>query len=715
LDGRVDLKDYYNAARTLENWLVLPHGGITRRPGTRFVAAVKFEHRRTRLIAFRVSTIAAYMLEVGHEYIRFYRDGGRIEVGGVPVEVATPYTEDQLEALKFDQTADVLSWAHQAVPPSELLRFSHVDWIFRAIAFDVPPSREYGSRPNATLTLSAVTGTGVTATASSAAFEAADVGRDLIAGIGRATITGYTNQTTVTVDVTQAFATVGPIGVEAWRVDGSPLTQLTPSAATPAGAACTLTATAAAFRNHSGDTDVGKFVLINGGTVEITGFSSATVVTGRLRGNLNGTTPAPAGAWSLEEPAWSSFNGYPAAVASFEARRWWAGTPEQPQTLWGSKTGDLGNYALGVLDDDGISYTIAGSEVNAIRALVPTTRLFAFTIGEEHVISGSGTTNDNPITPGNVQVRSAGTNAGVGIPAPLRVGNVILVPSPTGKKLNEFVYSFEADGYVANDMLTLSEHLTAAHPITQLAHQKEPDQRVWATTREGPLLVFTYLRAQAVAAWTRLVTQGVFESVAVIPADDGTSEVWTIVRRTINGATRRYVEVFDLQGLSYASLHTDAVLTYDGAPATTISGLGHLENMTVKIVADGAVHADRTVSAGAITLDAAASRVEVGLGYASIGETLRPEVPVGGTSQTVPRHWSEVVVRLQDTLGLTVAGQPIPFRRVGDPMDTAPPLYTGDKRISRLGWDKDGRIAFTQDQPLPATILMIAGTLDSGI
>jgi hypothetical protein len=190
--------------------------------------------------------------------------------------------------------------------------------------------------------------------------------------------------------------------------------------------------------------------------------------------------------------------------------------------------------------------------------------------------------------------------------------------------------------------------------------------------------------------------------------------VWAIVRRTINGATRRYVEVFDRQGLSYPTLNTDAALTYDGPPVTTLSGLEHLENMPVQIVADGAVHGPRTVSGGTITLDLPARRVEVGLGYTATGETLRPEVPVAGTSQTVPRHWSEVVVRLLDTLGLTLAGQPIPFRRVGDPMDAAPPLFTGDKRVSKTGWDTEGRIRFVQDQPLPATILMIAGTLDQG-
>lgn len=707
LDGRVDLKDYYNAARTLENWLVFPHGGITRRPGTRFICPVKFEDRDTILVHFRFSTIQAYMLELGDQYIRFYKDRGRIEVAGVPVEVSTPYDVGHLRNIKFSQTADVLSWAHQAVAPSELLRYSHVDWIFRAIAFDVPPSREFGGRPNATLTLSAVSGAGVTATASAAAFEAADVGRAILSGRGRALITVYTSQTVVTVTITQAFTTVGPMAAGSWHLDGSPLTALTPSVKGPVGVAITLTAVAAAFRDHAGDTDVGKFVILNGGQVEVTGFTSATVVTGLVRGELNATTASPSGAWSLEEPAWSSLNGYPAAVTSFEARRWWAGTPEQPQTLWGSKTGDLGNYALGILDDDGIAYTIAGNEVNAIRALVPTSRLFAFTNGQEHIVSGGGASNDSPITPGNIQVRSQ-TSEGIGSVAPLPVGNVVLFPSATGKKLNEFAFSFNDDGYVVNDMLTLSEHLAATYPITQLALQKEPDQRVWATRGDGTLLTFTYLRKQEVAAWSRQVTQGAFGSVAVIPGTDATSEIWAVVRRTINGATRRYVEVFD------PTLQTDAALTYNGAPATTISGLGHLENMLVDIVADGAVHAPRTVSGGAITLDVAASHVEVGLHYASSGESLRPEVPVAGTSQVVPKHWSEVVARLMNTLGLTLAGQPIPFRKVGDPMDAAPPMFTGDKRISRSGWDKDGRITFVQDQPLPATILMLSGTLDQG-
>ena len=723
--------------RKLENWLCLAHGGVTRRPGTRFVAAVKFEDRLTRLVAFRVSTIASYMLEIGHEYIRFYKDGGRIEIGGSPavpshgpgdpgtpavpgepVEVSTPYTEDQIFAIKFDQTADVLSWAHQAVPPSELSRFSHVDWIFRAIAFDVPPSREYGMRPNATLTLSSpAVGTGVTATASAATFEAADVGRHILSGTGQAEITGYTSQTQVTVSITQAFLSVGPIAIGQWHVDGSPLVALTPSVKDPAGVAVTLTTAGgvAAFRDHPGNTDIGKFVLLNGGSVEITGFSSASAVTGILRGELNATTAAPSGAWSLEEHAWSADNGYPACVLSFASRRYWAGTPEQPQTFWGSKAGDRANYGIGVLDDDGIAYTIAGAEVNAIRAMTGAKRLSLFTTGEEHIAYGGGATTDGPITPGNVDVRS---DTAVGVHenvAPIRVGTPILFPSATGEKLFEFVFSFDVDGYVANDLLELAQHLTENNPITQLAYQKEPDSRVWATTANGTLLACTYLRAQNVVAWTHHVTQGAFESVAVIPGADKRSEVWVVVRRTINGATRRYVEVFDTTGLNYALLNTDATLSRNfGTAVTRVTGLGHLENETVQIVGDGAVYPAQRVAGGQVTLDPGATRVEVGLGYVSDGETLAPEVPVGGTSQGVPKHWAQMSARVLSTLGLKIGNQSIPFRRAGQPLNQPPALVTDDLPISSQGWDKFGRIRFRQELPLPATILMLTGILDQG-
>src|SRR5690554_571077 len=88
LEGRVDLAKYANGCRLLENMLVHPHGGASRRSGTRFAAEVKNSADQVRLVPFEFSTVQAYMLEFGPGYIRFYMNDGRIESPpGTPYEI----------------------------------------------------------------------------------------------------------------------------------------------------------------------------------------------------------------------------------------------------------------------------------------------------------------------------------------------------------------------------------------------------------------------------------------------------------------------------------------------------------------------------------------------------------------------------------------------------------------------------------------------------
>ena len=132
--------------------------------------------------------------------------------------------------------------------------------------------------------------------------------------------------------------------------------------------------------------------------------------------------------------------------------------------------------------------------------------------------------------------------------------------------------------------------------------------------------------------------KAVCESVAVIPTDDTEYEVYVIVKRTINGATRRFVEVlnvFDFDQTDNTSFNfLDSQLSYSGSAASTISGLDHLEGQTVSILADGATHPDKTVSSGSVTLDRSAISVKVGLAYTSLLQTMRLNAgSQNGTSQ----------------------------------------------------------------------------------
>ena len=222
---------------------------------------------------------------------------------------------------------------------------------------------------------------------------------------------------------------------------------------------------------------------------------------------------------------------------------------------------------------------------------------------------------------------------------------------------------------------------------------------------------------------TRLTTtnqsHAVVESAASISGSLNEDELWVIVKRTINGTTRRYVECFsdfDFDETTQTDFHfVDSGLSYDGAATTSITGLEHLEGETVSILADGSTHATKTVSSGAITLDRSSKKVKVGLGYNSVLQTMRLEVVTPeGTSQSKTKRISKVTLRLFETIGVQVGPslnnlETIPFRTTSDPMDTAVSTFlAGDKTIEFSDdYNTDAFIFVRQNQPLPLSVLSI--------
>ena len=218
-------------------------------------------------------------------------------------------------------------------------------------------------------------------------------------------------------------------------------------------------------------------------------------------------------------------------------------------------------------------------------------------------------------------------------------------------------------------------------------------------------------------------TPAVVESVAVIPGDLDEDQVWMIVQRNIGGTTKRFVEFlmpYDFGSDVEDAFFVDSGLTYDGAAATSVSGLGHLEGQVVTVLADGAAHPTKTVSSGAITLDRSAQKVHVGLGYNSTLKTMRLEAgSQDGTSQGKLKRIHDITLRLFKTVGAkigpSVAGTDIiPFRSSADEMDQSLDMFTGDKTIEFDGnVDTDAFITLRQEQPLPMTLLGIFARLET--
>ena len=493
-------------------------------------------------------------------------------------------------------------------------------------------------------------------------------------------------------------------------------TTMTPGATT--GTGVSLTASANTFAS----TDVGRLINFSNGYAKITAYSSATSVTIDIKDDFDNTTATTD--WKLG--AFSDTTGHPSSVSFFEQRLVFAGTTSEPQTLYFSKSGDYENMTTGTNADDAMVYTIASNQVNAIRYLKAQRTLIIGTTGGEFTVSADGT--DAAITPTNITIKRQSSFGSANVDA-LTVGNAVVFLQKAKRKIRELAYNFDVDGYVAPDLTILNDAVTTSG-INEMVYQQEPDSIIWCVRDDGVLSGLTYQRSENVVAWHRHVFGGAFgngdavcESIASISGTLTEDELWVIVKRTINGATKRYIECFapfdfdETEATDFRFL--DSHLTYDGSATTSLSGLDHLEGQTVSILADGATHADKTVSSGAITLDRSTEKAVVGLKYDSVLQTMRIEGGAAeGTSQGKTKRISKVVLRLFETVGVKVGPsldnlETVPFRTSSDPMDTpVSTLIAGDKEIEfRDDYNTDGFVFVKQDQPLPCSVLAIYPTV----
>ena len=526
--------------------------------------------------------------------------------------------------------------------------------------------------------------------------------------------TGHTSWTLTEVDFTN-----GP-----YFASNSTTTTLTPASA-GTGTGVDITASAVTGINGGSGfqtTDVGRFISFNDGIAKITGRTSTTVVVCTITtafANTNAITD-----WKLG--AFSDTTGHPSCVSFFEQRLVFAGTSDEPQTLYFSKAGDYENMTSGTNADDAMVYTIASNQVNAIRYLKSVRTLVVGTTGGEFTVSADGT--DASITPTNVTIKRQSSFGSANVDA-IPAGNAILFLQKAKRKIRELAYNFDSDGYVAPDLTILNDTVTKSG-INEMSYQQEPDSIIWCVRDDGQLAGLTYQRSENVVAWHRHIFGGVFgsgdavcESVASISGTLTEDEVWVIIKRTINGATKRYIECFsdfDFDETSATDFKfLDSHLSYSGSSVSSLSGLSHLEGQTVSILADGSVHADKVVSSGAISLDRSVTSACVGLSYDSVLQTMRIEGGAAeGTSQGKTKRISKVVLRLFETVGVKVGPsltslETVPFRTtsssLSSPVDT---LLAGDKEIEfRDDYNSDGFIFIKQDQPLPCSVLAIYPTL----
>lgn len=422
----------------------------------------------------------------------------------------------------------------------------------------------------------------------------------------------------------------------------------------------------------------------------------------------------------------------PACSTYFIQRQVYGNTLQQPQTLWFTAVGAFGNMNVSTptRDDDAITRTLTGRQVNEIRHLVP--------VGSSMLVMTSGAEwrcwpgpSSNALTPGACFTLPQTAHGSSHVP-PIQAGNDVLFIKEKGSRVVALRFDAIQDQYQSFDMSILASHLlydsSGAHRIVEWALAAEPHQVIWAARDDGLLLGFTYMREHDVYAWHRHVTDGLVESVTTVTEADGfggyEDAVWLIVNRTVNGQTRRYLE--RMAGRTFPTIadawFVDCGLVYDGdSPASEVSGLDHLEGKTVAILGDGSVVPSQVVTGGAVTLDGSYNKVIVGLPYTADLETLNLELATqnGPTAQGQMKKIGQVTVRVKEARGLSVGlHQAAPAevkQRTQETLGTALQPFSGDWQISVPSeWNRDGRIFVRQRYPLPATILDLIPEVNVG-
>ena len=738
--GRIDDIKYQSGLATCRNFISYPHGPVANRTGTTYVNEVKNSAHTVRLIPFTFSTTETMVLEFGHQYVRFHTNGGTLMDGGSPYEIASPYGHANLPDVHYVQSADVMTLVHPSYAPRELKRLGATNWTITTPSFGAPIAAP-GS---------------ITVTAS---------------GHSSAKYNYYYVVTAVAADgVSESVPT------SEGSANGNLLEQ---------GGIVTI--------SWGAVTDATRYNVYKkqGG---IFGFIGQTTTTSIIDDNI-----APDLGFTIPnyDSVLNSINNYPGAVSYFEQRRVFAGTTNEPSNILMTKSGTESDmsFRLPTNADDRISFRVAAREANTIRHIVPLSEMVLLTSAAEWRVTSL---NSDAITPSSISVKPQ-SYVGANNVQPIIVNNSLIYAAARGGHVRELGFSREAGGFITGDLSVRAPHLFDTLTLKDMAFSKSPYPIAWFVRSDGKLLGLTYMPEQGIGAWHQHDTlNGEFESVAVVA--EGDDDVpYFVVKRTINGATKKYIErmgarsfanaddayfvdagskydgentgsttmtisggsswssdetltltasvgtflnpvstdlndaivITDTAGVKYtltiegtssttvATVRTDKLIpaALRGAATTTwsfarnqISGLSFLEGQTVNILADGAVHPQRTVSSGVITLDIPASVVQVGLPITSDLQTLPVALQMDGFGQGRMKNVNQAFLRVNESSGVFV-GPTLDLltefkQRTTEPYGAAPELQSRELRMSiDPKWTDSAQVFVRQSDPLPITIV----------
>jgi hypothetical protein len=653
-------------------------------------------------------------------------------------EIVTPWPESALPLIRFDQSGDVLFCACDGFQQRRIERRSQRSWSVAKYFVDDGPFRA-PNLSSTTITNSSLSASTVL-TASRPLFRAGHVGAlfrlthsgqaataDLssadqfttpirVSGLDNFRQFGIVVSGTFTATVTLQRAFGDPVGWEDVPLESytAPVSKAYADGLTnqivfyrlgiKTGDYTSGTATALLTYTSSIQTGLCRITEVNSATQAFADVLSTF-------GNTNATSD-----WS--EGEWSSLRGWPSSVAFHDGRLWWGAR----DTLYGSVSDAFESFDDGLEGDAGpITRSVATGPFEGIRWLLSLQRFLAGTASQEVSIRSSSF--DEPITPTAFTARAASRRGCANIQA-IGVDSQGIFVQRDGRRVFEGAFDASLQDYATVDLTRLKPEMCDPG-VVAMAVQRQPDTRIWFVLSDGRAALLTYERADEVVAWTRIeTTGGAIESVAVLPGRDE-DDVYFVVRRTIAGATKRYIERMTKQSEARGGALNkvaDCHVVYTGAATATITGLSHLNGRQVVVWANGAPLVTQaamlTVSGGSVTLPSAQTNVVVGLPYkgrfkstklaygsalgTALGQMKRVD-RVGLVMADVGWRGVRVGKSFSDLRGLstTYRGKPLAAGAVLTEYDDVPDCFNGD-------WGPDERICVEVSAPYPATIMGVS-------
>ncbi|HEX8421179.1 MAG TPA: hypothetical protein VF638_14330 [Sphingomonas sp.] len=569
----------------------------------------------------------------------------------------TPYNAADLADVQYAQTANLMYFVHIDRPVQRLTRFGHTDWRFAEVQFGptiAPP-------------------TGVTASASSPNMTGFVATSYTYVVTGISDTVGQESRASAIATVTNDLTLDGNYNTVSWTNMGYDR-----------------------YAVYKGNNGVFGFIA---GT-EGTSIRDGTPI---IIADLADTPPKG------QNPL-SGAGNYPSAITFHEQRAIFARTRNRPNAIFGTQSGDFENLDTSrpAKADDAFSFALVGKKVNAVNQVVSAKSLLALTTDSIFSVTGS---SDNPIGPSSFLPKKQNDRGASRLPA-IEIDQTVFFQPNQGSSVRALGFSFDIDGYRSNNVAIFSPHLFDTDTIVSWAYQNEPFSCIYAVMTSGRMLAFTWEQEQEVWGWTVLETQGLFKDVAVI-TEQGLDRVYVIVERQIGDATKRFYERMAVpQTDDYATAcHLDCAVTqvYDQMQKV-VTGLDHLEGMTVSAFYDGYAETGLKVTGGAVTLQEAANIVSVGLPYVAEIETLPLTLSgQGGSYHTNRQTIASVVVRAIDTKGVEVAVTGATFEpiveRLAEPMGVLPEIGARDYDIKLPStWSDGATLTIRQTQPMPMHI-----------